>query len=222
MAGKGTNMMDFSSSRKRKYLNTYLKFRNYSHKGIFIGKSSSFASPTIIGDGSRINGKLIAKGAGKLEIGRFCAIGDELDIITSNQSSSHLSIQLALQTKLTKQCFASDKTDVTIGSDVWIGDRVIILPGITIGDGAIIGAGSVVTNDVPAFWVSAGVPAKKIKPRSPDYVRDAIIATQWWNLSTSELEKAKELFSIDFSKVTEEEWNEMYSAQFEKLTGIRK
>lgn len=52
---------------------------------------------------------------------------------------------------------------VIIGKNVWIGDRVAILPGVTIGDGAIIAANAVVTHDVPAGAVVAGVPAKVVK-----------------------------------------------------------
>ncbi len=49
---------------------------------------------------------------------------------------------------------------VHIGNRVFIGANVTILPGVSIGDDAIIGAGSVVTRDVPARTVFAGVPAK--------------------------------------------------------------
>lgn len=52
---------------------------------------------------------------------------------------------------------------VTIGDDVWIGGNVTILPGVTIGDRAVIGAGAVVTGDIPADCVAAGVPARVIK-----------------------------------------------------------
>ncbi|MBA4721681.1 MAG: acyltransferase [Alcanivorax sp.] len=58
-----------------------------------------------------------------------------------------------------------EKRKVTIGRDVWIGAACIILPGVKIGDGAVIAAGSVVTKDVPAAAVCAGVPAKVIKER---------------------------------------------------------
>ena len=52
---------------------------------------------------------------------------------------------------------------IVIGKDVWLGANVTVLPGGTIGDGAIIAAGAVVTKDVPANTVAAGVPAIIIK-----------------------------------------------------------
>ena len=49
---------------------------------------------------------------------------------------------------------------VHIGNHVFIGANTTILPGVTIGDYAVIGAGSIVTHDVQARTVVAGVPAK--------------------------------------------------------------
>lgn len=51
---------------------------------------------------------------------------------------------------------------VHIGDHVFIGANTTILPGVTIGDYAVVGAGSIVTHDVPAKTVVAGIPAKEI------------------------------------------------------------
>lgn len=52
---------------------------------------------------------------------------------------------------------------IAIGKNVWIGAAATIVPGVTIGDNSIVGAGSVVTKDVPANTIVAGVPAKIIR-----------------------------------------------------------
>ncbi len=54
---------------------------------------------------------------------------------------------------------------IVVGDYVWIGARSIILQGVTIGEGAVVAAGSVVTNDVPAYSVVGGCPARVIKQR---------------------------------------------------------
>lgn len=53
--------------------------------------------------------------------------------------------------------------EVIIGNNVWIGTRAVIMKGVHIGDGAVIAAGAIVTKDVPANSIVAGVPAKVIK-----------------------------------------------------------
>jgi acetyltransferase-like isoleucine patch superfamily enzyme len=52
---------------------------------------------------------------------------------------------------------------VRIQDDVWIGSNCVILPGITLGTSSVIGAGAVVTRDVPAFSIAAGVPARVLR-----------------------------------------------------------
>jgi acetyltransferase-like isoleucine patch superfamily enzyme len=54
---------------------------------------------------------------------------------------------------------------VRIGAWADIGTNAVVLPGVTIGRGSVVGAGSVVTSDVPAFAVVAGVPARFLRWR---------------------------------------------------------
>jgi bifunctional UDP-N-acetylglucosamine pyrophosphorylase / glucosamine-1-phosphate N-acetyltransferase len=55
------------------------------------------------------------------------------------------------------------KHETHIGSGVRIGSDTMLIAPVTVGDGAVTGAGSVVTKDVEANTLVAGVPAKKLK-----------------------------------------------------------
>lgn len=52
---------------------------------------------------------------------------------------------------------------VVIEDNSWIAANVTITKGVHIGTGAVVAAGAVVTHDVPAHTIFAGVPAKKVR-----------------------------------------------------------
>jgi acetyltransferase-like isoleucine patch superfamily enzyme len=54
---------------------------------------------------------------------------------------------------------------VALHDNVWLGAGVKVLDGVTIGSDCIIGAGAVVSGDVPARSVAAGVPARVLRQR---------------------------------------------------------
>lgn len=104
----------------------------------------------------------------------FVGMGVEIDVSTAVRIGEH--------SLLAPGCFITDHVhrtaagalidsqgcearQVNIGRDVWLGARCIVLPGVTIGDGAVVGAGAVVTADVPAGTVAAGVPARVLRER---------------------------------------------------------
>lgn len=61
--------------------------------------------------------------------------------------------------------FAGRISPVVIEDFAFVGTRAMILPGVTIHEGAVVAAGAVVTKDVPAFTIVAGVPARPIGER---------------------------------------------------------
>jgi len=64
------------------------------------------------------------------------------------------------------------KRDVIVGSNVWIGYGACVLRGVSVGDNSIVGTNSVVTKDIPANAVVAGIPARIIRMReAPEQLR---------------------------------------------------
>jgi phosphonate metabolism protein (transferase hexapeptide repeat family) len=79
---------------------------------------------------------------------------------------------------------------VSIGHDVWMGHGAVVMPGVTIGNGAVVGANSVVTKDVPAYSVMAGVPARPLRRRFAPEIAARIEALAWWDWPAETLAEA--------------------------------
>jgi acetyltransferase-like isoleucine patch superfamily enzyme len=132
-----------------------------------------------IGDGSKIRCH-----EGEVEIGEKTVMGQECTI------SAYRRVRIG------EQCVIADRAmfidfdhgvvevdrpirvqgiymrDVEVGSNVWIGYGACILRGVRVGDNAIVGTNSVVTKDVPANAVVAGIPARIIRMRdTPEELR---------------------------------------------------
>jgi maltose O-acetyltransferase len=52
---------------------------------------------------------------------------------------------------------------IALADNVWLGGGVIVCPGVSIGQDTVVGAGAVVTRDLPAGVVAAGVPARVLR-----------------------------------------------------------
>jgi acetyltransferase-like isoleucine patch superfamily enzyme len=138
------------------------------------------------------------------EISKFCSIAHNCTIGIGNHSLKNISTSpiFTEQNNGTGSSWTTKNTTekfnrVSIGNDVWIGTKVIIMGGLSIGDGAIIGAGSIVTKDIPAYAVAAGVPAKVIRYRFEEPVVERLLAMKWWNLSEEKLKKNIDLFQTE-------------------------
>jgi acetyltransferase-like isoleucine patch superfamily enzyme len=211
-------MLCIKNTNSKRLINLLLLFRAFKLKGVYLARGTKLYSDVCIDDGTRINGPAVIKGHGFAEIGKYCAIGDSIRIITSNHGLQSLCVQYTLQTKVAGSSpFISEKKHVKIMHDVWIGDNVIILPGVHIGNGAVIGAGSVVTRSVNAYDIVAGNPAKKIGCRFHEGVSEIIEALEWWDWEENTMRRKSKLFQMDFSKLTAHEVRELIS-----FNGIRR
>lgn len=130
----------------------------------------------VIGEGSRIDSFCKLEGGLGLVVGKrvhiasYChvGLGGGLTIIGDSVGlSSGVVVASGSNSLDGPTCSAAD--DCKITKDVTRIERLaivftkaVILPGVTIGEGACVAAGAVVTMDVPAREIWAGVPARKI------------------------------------------------------------
>jgi acetyltransferase-like isoleucine patch superfamily enzyme len=128
-------------------------------KELFIGKNSYIGYETII------TGK-------KIDIGKECNINNRVFIEAfyapvwiDDYSTLAASVIISSHDGSLRNVWGKEMKakPVILKERCFIGNRAIVLPGVTIGTKAIVGAGAVVTKDVPANTIVAGVPAKKLR-----------------------------------------------------------
>lgn len=153
--------------------------KRFGH-GVTVGAGFGFKHPETfeIGDGvflgaqgylqGRIHGRCVIGAhswlgpqcyfdARDLVLGEYVGWGPGAKVLGSEHTAKPLSVPILKTDLRIKPVRIEDWADV--------GTNAVVLPGVSVGRGAIVGAGAVVTEDVPAFCVAAGVPAKVIRSR---------------------------------------------------------
>ncbi len=146
--------------------NCVLDAKGADNQGITVG------SNVIIGRNASIYCK-----DGDVEIGDDVSISFNSTIFSANMVKVGSGTRIAAYSYLNGGSHATDRTDIpiwqqersgkgiTLEENVWLGADVKVLDGSTIGRDAVVGAGAVVTTDIPAFGVAAGMPAKVLRSR---------------------------------------------------------
>ncbi len=142
--GKDVNIFDFvnlygCSIDDNSKIGTFVEIQ----KNASIGKNTKISSHTFICEG--------------VHIGDTVFIGHNVTFINDKYPRS-ANPDGSMQTEAD---WSVVETFIKNGASV--GSSSTILCGVTVGENAIVGAGAVVTKDVPANTVVAGVPAKVIK-----------------------------------------------------------
>ena len=120
-------------------------FRNLPQAGITIGKNCFIGEFNVV------------RGQGGVHIGDDVYTGPMVQILAVNHIYDDPTRPIRQQ-GITAQ-------GIVIEDDVWIGAAAVVLDGVTIGRGSVIGAGAVVADDIPAYSIAVGAPAKPIKDR---------------------------------------------------------
>ncbi len=151
-----------------------------------------------IGSYSIINGPTteIHARVNRISIGNYCSIAKGVLLQEYFHDQERLTTYFILHHVFNDEWGKeiTSKGSIEIGHDVWIGAKSIVLSGVKIGNGAIIAANSLINSDVPPFAIVGGSPAKIIKYRFTDEIRQKLIKLNWWEWPLEKVKRNKHLF----------------------------
>ena len=112
---------------------------------------------TYIGARTFLNFGVVALDVARITIGDDVQIGPRVQLLTPTHP---------VDAELRRAKWEAAEP-IAIGDNVWLGGGVIVCPGVTIADDTVVAAGAVVTRDLPAGVVAAGVPARVMREVHP-------------------------------------------------------
>ena len=142
----------------------------------------------------------------KLIVGDYCSLSPDCRFLLSGNHP--ITGLLSFPVKYwygVRGCESQTKGPIEVGHDVWIGMGAMILSGVKIGNGAVIAAGSVVTKDVEPFAIVGGNPAKLIKFRFNETLRNELAKLDYSGLDVNWLVQNQHFVyeDLDSSKLIE-------------------
>lgn len=135
----------------RQFMGQQIGPRSSVHMGAYIDAVGGLT----VGARSTVNRNCRIDTRGGVVIGSDVTIASEVTVLTADHN-------------VNSPTFEGRQRSVTIGDHAFVGTRAMILPGVSIGTGAVVAAGAVVTRDVVAYTIVAGVPARVVGTRNAD------------------------------------------------------
>jgi maltose O-acetyltransferase len=106
-----------------------------------------------IGSGTFVNVDAVMLDVAPIVIGEACQIATRVQLLTATHPID----------PEPRRAGWEYGAPITLADNVWLGGGVIVCPGVTIGQDTVVGAGAVVTRDLPAGVVAAGIPARVLR-----------------------------------------------------------
>lgn len=187
--------------RKKNPHNTTVMSSRFNIEDVEVGKST-YGAIQVINWG---------KGQ-KLSIGNYCSIaGDVMFILNGDHYTGNIST-FPFKVKCLQEPYeAVSKGDIIVEDDVWIGYRATILSGVRIGQGAIVAAGAIVTKDVPPYAIVGGNPAKIIKYRFDENMRNELMKINYENLDVTMIKEHIDELYVPLKDSSQLEWLQIHN-----------
>ena len=150
-------------------------------------------------------GSIVKYDAGlqNLHIGRFVSGGLRLKFLLNGQHEMRtISTKMFSVFGMGLQNAAPPQYgDSIIKNDVWIGDEMMMLGGGIIENGCVIGSRSLLPPNFRSepYGIYAGTPAKLIRFRFSEKVREALLNLAWWEMPLTWILENNEVFLKDLT-----------------------
>jgi acetyltransferase-like isoleucine patch superfamily enzyme len=108
-----------------------------------------------IGKDCDLSGSTINLMSGTVTIGDGTFVGHNVSLLTGSHDAAKRGMARYLD-------IPREGRDIVIGSGVWLASNTTVVGPCSIGDNVVVAAGAVVTSDVPADTIVAGVPARPV------------------------------------------------------------
>jgi len=139
-----------------------------------------------------------------LRMGRFIAMGEHIRFTLNGQHPmrSMSTFNLACFGPGYKEGTVDHHPDMVFENDIWVADEAMFLGGCHIANGSVIGARALVTGGFKTepYGIYAGTPARLIRFRVPEKVRELLLELAWWEQPMSWIKTHADCFAMDLAQ----------------------